>query len=68
MTEHEIRDAGRSLAYTRQGTGTPVVFLHGLGASQAQSQATMAHIPGIELITVDAPGHGGSVSSGPGLH
>ena len=62
MTTNDGAHDGR-LAFTRKGSGPPVVFLHGLGASQAQSQATLADVPGIELITIDAPAHGGSASS-----
>lgn len=46
MTTNDGADDGR-LAFTRQGSGPPVVFLHGLGASQAQSQATLADVSGI---------------------
>lgn len=54
---------GGLLAYTRNGIGRPVVFLHGLGASQAQAQSTIGDVTGIELITIDAPGHGDSADS-----
>ncbi len=57
------RQASDSLAASRLGEGHPFVFLHGLGASRAQAQAAVAAVDGVEILTVDAPAHGGSAAS-----
>ena len=51
------------LACSRAGQGHPLVFLHGLGASRQQADATIAAVDGVERITVDLPAHGASAAS-----
>lgn len=54
---------GRRFAYreTGEGSGVPVVFLHGLGSSSAGWRAVLAALPkDRRLIAWDAPGFGGS--------
>lgn len=56
-------EKGGLLAYSRCASGTPLVFLHGLGASRFQAQAAINDLSGLERITIDAPGHGDSAQS-----
>lgn len=49
---------GQTMAFRRQGTGLPVLFLHGLGADSSQCLAPFGSMPGIDLICPDMPGHG----------
>ncbi len=46
--------------YVIKGVGLPVVFQHGLTANINQTQALLLGIPGIQLISIDCPGHGAS--------
>jgi len=58
----KLRD-GRCLAYHEEGSGTPVIALHGMGSSRLtwSSNRSIAEIcPGVRLIAVDRPGYGGS--------
>ncbi|HEX6683433.1 MAG TPA: alpha/beta fold hydrolase [Candidatus Limnocylindrales bacterium] len=49
------------LAYTRRGTGTPLVLLHGIGAShRAWAPVMPALAERFDVIAVDLPGFGGS--------
>jgi len=63
MTVEGHVGVARTLAYTREGAGVPLVFLHGLGAARGQAQAAIADVRGIERITIDAPAHGESAGS-----
>ena len=63
MNSQHGGQASYSLAASRRGHGPPLVFLHGLGASRAQAQSAVAGVEGVEVITVDAPAHGGSAAS-----
>ncbi len=59
---------GRVIRYTDEGgDGSPLVFMHGLGASSAQSVATLGALDGYRLIAWDAPSHGES-GAAPELH
>ena len=49
-----------SLHFTKRGTGTPFLFQHGLGAQLEQAQGLLSEIEGVELISMDCPGHGKS--------
>ena len=49
-----------SLHFTKRGTGTPFLFQHGLGARLEQPQGLLSEIEGVELISMDCPGHGQS--------
>lgn len=47
----------------QNGTGDPVVFLHGFGAEIAAWRPFVAHVPvGNPLLALDLPGHGASVN------
>ncbi|MBO0664142.1 acetoin dehydrogenase dihydrolipoyllysine-residue acetyltransferase subunit [Jiella sp. MQZ9-1] len=56
-------DAGPLHAvWMREGTGVPVVLLHGFGAELGSWRPLLAEIPeGVPVLGVDLPGHGGSV-------
>lgn len=50
-----------ALAYTRAGSGPPLVLLHGLGHRRQAWDAVIGRLaPHREVITVDLPGHGES--------
>ncbi|HXO25193.1 MAG TPA: alpha/beta fold hydrolase, partial [Streptosporangiaceae bacterium] len=50
-----------SLAFTRSGTGTPLVLLHGLGSSRrAWDPVVPALADHFDVIAVDLPGFGES--------
>ena len=50
-----------SLAYTRSGTGTPLVLLHGLGSSRRAWDPVVPLLTGrFDVIAVDLPGFGDS--------
>ena len=46
--------------YETMGEGTPFLFLHGLGGGIGQIKGTFIETPGIQLITINQQGHGGS--------
>ena len=46
------------LVYQSSGEGTPFHFQHGLGSNLAQPQGLLANLEGIQLISMDCPGHG----------
>jgi pimeloyl-ACP methyl ester carboxylesterase len=46
--------------YKRSGTGRPFVFQHGLGSNLLQPQSLLSNLSGVELISMDCPGHGQS--------
>ena len=54
---------GLAVEYSVSGEGTPVLFMHGLGADRSQAHTALAscieHAP-LKLVTVDMPGHGAS--------
>jgi pimeloyl-ACP methyl ester carboxylesterase len=52
-----------SLAFTRSGTGTPLVLLHGLGSSRRAWDPVVPALAGhFDVIAVDLPGFGESAS------
>ncbi len=44
--------------YFLRGSGKPLVFQHGLGASNAQIQELLTELKGVRLLSADVPGHG----------
>lgn len=49
------------LSYIENGTGTPIVFLHGWGRSAADFESLIGSFgTGYRLIAIDLPGHGDS--------
>ena len=56
-----------NLAFADSGstTGTPLLFMHGLGASRQQPIASLATLPNTRLIAPDMPGHGDSLTFDP---
>ncbi|WP_209328798.1 alpha/beta fold hydrolase [Lunatimonas salinarum] len=44
--------------YSDRGKGSPLLFLHGLGASLAQAKELTASVKGHRIITMDFRGHG----------
>ena len=58
---------GTTIAWSRQGAGTPVVLVHGITESAATFdpviERLLAHDPGFEVITLDLRGHGESGSA-----
>jgi pimeloyl-ACP methyl ester carboxylesterase len=63
MEKQHRGEAGQALAFSRDGEGDRLLFLHGLGASRAQAGAAVAAVDGVERLTIDAPAHGGSAAS-----
>ena len=51
---------GLMLEYEVSGSGTPLVFLHGMGGSVQQIRDTYNAIDGVQLITLNQQGHGHS--------
>ena len=49
-----------NLNYLSSGAGRPVIFQHGLGADATQAQALLGGMEGVQLISLDCPGHGKS--------
>lgn len=49
-----------NLNYTQTGSGSPLVFQHGLGANISQSKKLLETVESIRLISLDCPGHGAS--------
>ena len=49
-----------SIEYEVKGTGTPLVFLHGLGGDTSQIHSVYHPIDHIQLININLPGHGHS--------
>lgn len=45
-------------SHSDQGTGKPLVFQHGLGASRLQIQSLLNDLTDVRLLTTDMPGHG----------
>ena len=45
--------------------GTPLVFIHGLGAGKKQISSALTNLPGRWLITPNMPGHGDSTDIDP---
>lgn len=48
------------LAYDIQGTGAPVVFLHGFLENRSMWNEVVSKLTGIQAIQIDLPGHGES--------
>lgn len=46
------------LSFRSSGEGTPFHFQHGLGSNLAQPQGLLAELEGVQLISMDCPGHG----------
>lgn len=42
------------------GSGLPLVFQHGLTANLKQVEALLLKLPGVQLLSIDCPGHGSS--------
>lgn len=47
-----------SFFYEKQGQGLDLIFQHGLGAKKAQPQALLAGLRGVQITSMDCPGHG----------
>lgn len=56
----EFVNKGIQLEYQVTGRGMPLVFLHGLGGSIRQIESVYERIDGVQLITLNQQGHGGS--------
>lgn len=61
--QHFIAPDGARIAFDDQGTGRPLVFLHGLMANRSFFDAQRALAAGFRVISVDLRGHGESPSS-----
>lgn len=44
--------------YLISGQGPPFIFQHGLSSNAQQPQHILADLPGVQLISMDCPGHG----------
>ncbi len=49
-----------SINYVCKGSGLPFFFQHGLGSRLEQPQGLLSDLSGVELISMDCPGHGKS--------
>ncbi len=49
-----------NLNYAVEGKGTPIVFQHGLGSNIEQPKKLLKGLEGIQLVSLDCPGHGES--------
>ncbi len=59
MPRLRLNDAG--LEYERQGSGTPLVFLHGVGSTRETWRGQLDHFQATHLaVALDLRGHGGS--------
>ncbi len=47
-----------TIHYARKGQGIPFIFQHGLGANRHQPQGLLGSLEGVDLISMDCPGHG----------
>lgn len=56
----EFVNRGIKLEYQVTGKGIPFVFLHGMGGSIWQIESVYEQIEGVQLITLNQQGHGGS--------
>ena len=64
MIEEERAVTGLHMDFSGPETGTPLVLLHGFGGDGSAWDAVKAELPGsVRVITVDLPGHGGSLGS-----
>ncbi len=54
---------GSQLHYDVSGSGTALLFMHGLGADRQQSKGFLKNLTGFQVITLDMPGHGDSLLS-----
>jgi len=54
--------------YEISGTGTPLLFMHGLGADRRQTTGALAGIENVQLIAPDFRSHGDSIHTGEGLN
>jgi pimeloyl-ACP methyl ester carboxylesterase len=66
--ERRVRLGDLDVRYWEQGSGRPVVLLHGGLATAEMSWATaFAALPGFRLVAPDSRGHGGTGNPGPRL-
>lgn len=64
MIEEERAVTGLHMDFSGPDTGTPLVLLHGFGGDGSAWDAVRAELPDtVQVITVDLPGHGGSLNS-----
>lgn len=55
---------GYRIGYDTAGSGTPVLFLHGLGADRRQSLNALSAAENVRVVAPDMPGHGESSRRG----
>lgn len=60
MREIHLDTAFGRLAATRTGHGAPVLALHGWLDNAASFAPIAPHLPGVDLVALDLPGHGAS--------
>ena len=61
MTRGSFKTAdGCAIDYVDEGDGVPVLWQHGLGATQAQAAEVFPRAPGFRRITMECRGHAGS--------
>jgi len=61
MTRGRFKTAdGCAIDYVDEGDGVPVLWQHGLGATQSQAAEVFPRAPGIRRITMECRGHAGS--------
>jgi pimeloyl-ACP methyl ester carboxylesterase len=64
MIEEERAVTGLHMDFSGPETGTPLVLLHGFGGDGSAWDAVKAGLPeSVRVITVDLPGHGGSLDA-----
>ncbi len=63
----ELSVDGHRISFTRDGSGSPLVLLHGLGADNRQTLNALAGLPGWQRICPDLPGHGKTPSARTGF-
>lgn len=64
MIEEERAVTGLHMDFSGAESGTPLVLLHGFGGDGSAWDAVRAELPTtVRVITVDLPGHGGSLNS-----
>ena len=55
-------DSEVNISYDLVGNGSPLLFLHGLGAGRAQTTSALTDLPQHQIIAPDMLGHGDSIS------
>ena len=53
-----LRQNGLRFHYMDRGSGTPLVFLHGLGGSIDHACTVLNHTPNVRAVSLDMRGHG----------